>query len=266
MGVDGFVEIIDAKNRQARGRIFALQIKCGTSFFQEEKEDGYVFRGEMKHLRYWLDYSLPVVLVLCHPVTRECFWVQIASGAVQLHEKNWSVLVPNFNKFDESCKERILWTVRGPIVEDVISSSLYRLLNEKYRNVEIAPVCATPQDFMYFDELAEIDDVLHLVTYLYKPAEQFSASDIKQIMDKATVCASCCGWNTFNVPYNVLVILVALDIKDLHVSADFEKEMAKYQNLKTVRAVCSIGLGGGLTEIDDNDSYVVVLERGAPEL
>ena len=43
LGIDAHIEIITKKN-EATGKIIAVQIKCGESFFSESNEDGYVFR------------------------------------------------------------------------------------------------------------------------------------------------------------------------------------------------------------------------------
>src|SRR5215213_4072824 len=65
-GIDCLLEVL-TDNGDATGRLLAVQVKCGASYFNEVSADGegYVFRGDPKHLNYWLMHSLPVVLVLC---------------------------------------------------------------------------------------------------------------------------------------------------------------------------------------------------------
>jgi hypothetical protein len=43
-GIDAHIEIVDGD--ATLGRILAVQIKCGISFFREKDETGYIFHGE----------------------------------------------------------------------------------------------------------------------------------------------------------------------------------------------------------------------------
>lgn len=64
-GIDAQVEIVD--ENYPTGDLIAIQIKSGLSFFDEETDDSYVFRTTDKHMSYWANHSLPVILVLYHP-------------------------------------------------------------------------------------------------------------------------------------------------------------------------------------------------------
>lgn len=69
LGIDGFVEILD-DNRKTHGHLFAVQLKTGPSYFKEPNKEGFLFRGKRKHHKYWLEFSLPVLVVLCDPDTQ----------------------------------------------------------------------------------------------------------------------------------------------------------------------------------------------------
>jgi hypothetical protein len=63
VGVDALVEIVERE--RATGRLLALQIKAGRSWFREPAPSpGWVFRGPRRHLDYWLGHDLPVLVVL----------------------------------------------------------------------------------------------------------------------------------------------------------------------------------------------------------
>ena len=81
LGIDGFVETLD-QERKSHGRLLAVQLKTGPSYFREPNEDGFVFRGQTKHLKYWLNYSLPVLVVLCDPEERVCYWQNVVTTNV----------------------------------------------------------------------------------------------------------------------------------------------------------------------------------------
>ena len=80
-GVDAHIEVRDIK-KNATGRLIGAQIKSGKSFFAQSKDKGnhYVFYGELKHYKYWLNHSLPIMV---DPVTKECYWEYVNSDTVE---------------------------------------------------------------------------------------------------------------------------------------------------------------------------------------
>jgi len=71
-GIDAHAEVVDGED--VRGRLLALQIKGGVSWFGEPCPGGWWFRPAGKHVQYWTNHSLPVVVVLYHPETGRCHW------------------------------------------------------------------------------------------------------------------------------------------------------------------------------------------------
>ena len=61
-GIDAHTEPFDGLH-QPSGRLLALQIKSGDSYFRDETDDGWWYWGENKHLRYWLGHVLPVLIM-----------------------------------------------------------------------------------------------------------------------------------------------------------------------------------------------------------
>ncbi len=91
-GIDAHMEsIVDDR---VSGRLIALQIKSGPNFFQEEVENGFVFRGDQDHLNYWLEHSLPVLLLLVDLTNRKIHWVQVTPQAITSTGKGWKIIVP----------------------------------------------------------------------------------------------------------------------------------------------------------------------------
>ena len=91
-GIDAHVEIVDGL--YPSGKIIAFQIKSGLSFFGEESAEGFVFRSDDKHVGYWLNHAMPVVLILFQPESKQLFWQHIGKDTVESTGKNWKVLVP----------------------------------------------------------------------------------------------------------------------------------------------------------------------------
>lgn len=102
-GIDAHVEVVE--DDKVTGRLLALQIKSGLSWFKETSELGYVYRGEPRHLNYWTEHSLPVILVLYDDARKQAWWCAVSDRHVCQHEKSWSIVVPFSQLLDESAIE-----------------------------------------------------------------------------------------------------------------------------------------------------------------
>lgn len=71
-GIDAHVEVVE--NNTATGKLIALQIKSGKSWFKEKNSEGFVFRGKTEHLEYWQQHSLPVMIVLYQDDEQIAYW------------------------------------------------------------------------------------------------------------------------------------------------------------------------------------------------
>lgn len=99
-GIDAHVEIVE--NQRPTGKLIALQIKAGQSFFEEEVDGAYVFRTDDKHIAYWVGHSMPVVLVLYNPETKQAYWQHVSRDTVETTGKGWKILVPRISIFEET--------------------------------------------------------------------------------------------------------------------------------------------------------------------
>jgi hypothetical protein len=59
-GIDAQVEIWEGE--EFTGKLIALQIKSGVSYFRRNKDGNYVFTGELKHLDYWTRHRCQYLL------------------------------------------------------------------------------------------------------------------------------------------------------------------------------------------------------------
>lgn len=103
-GIDAHVEIIE--NNQATGRMIAAQIKGGPSWFREKTSEGIVYRGDKQHLQYWLNSSLPVIIILYDIESNTAYWQSVTSELAQSTGKRWKIIVPFTQKIDEASKEQ----------------------------------------------------------------------------------------------------------------------------------------------------------------
>lgn len=104
-GIDAHIEsIIEG---EVSGRLIALQIKSGSSYFEEETKDGFVFRGESDHLDYWLNHSLPVLLLLVDPLKSAVYWAHVTPASIESTGKGWKITVPKRNLLDGGALEEL---------------------------------------------------------------------------------------------------------------------------------------------------------------
>lgn len=97
-GIDAQVELVDEDT--VTGKLIAIQIKSGSSWLQEESEGSYIFRGDREHLNYWLDHSLPVLIVLCNTQNSQCFWQTISASNIVYTSKAWKISIPKYQKIN----------------------------------------------------------------------------------------------------------------------------------------------------------------------
>lgn len=111
-GIDAQVDVV-LDDGAVTGQMLALQIKHGSSFFNEKNQWGYVFRGEQKHFNYLANYPTPVLIVLSHPASDDCYWVVFDPSDTSRAGANWKITVPFENKLAES-KARIVALLPRP--------------------------------------------------------------------------------------------------------------------------------------------------------
>jgi hypothetical protein len=64
LGVDGQIEFLEPDKVVSSGKIIAVQVKSGPSYFKRESSDCFLFNTSTRHRRYWGLINLPVLLVL----------------------------------------------------------------------------------------------------------------------------------------------------------------------------------------------------------
>jgi hypothetical protein len=95
-GIDAHVEPVYVKDRPS-GRLLGLQIKAGPSYFDKKKETsaGWWYWGEKtRHLDYWLDHSLPVLIVMYDPASETLYWEHVTGDRAIRTGVGWKILIP----------------------------------------------------------------------------------------------------------------------------------------------------------------------------
>jgi hypothetical protein len=102
-GIDGYVDIV-REDGGVIGRNFAVQIKTGPSHVVKDSEQGFLLYGDLKHLNYFLNSPIPVVLVWVDDAKSRAWWVHIKPTAVRMTKGGWSILVPKANRLDSAAQ------------------------------------------------------------------------------------------------------------------------------------------------------------------
>jgi hypothetical protein len=111
-GIDAHAEVVDGE--EVIGKLLALQIKAGTSWFSEPGPAGWWFRPDAGHVQYWKDHSLPVVVVLYHPETGRCHWQRISQdNLIPTPTGGWKLLVPEAHVLDDSARTPLQAAAEG---------------------------------------------------------------------------------------------------------------------------------------------------------
>lgn len=130
-GIDAQIE--SKTGKKGTGRLIALQVKSGESYFREETEGGFIYRGEAKHSEYWLNHSLPVLLLLVDIETRNIFWTQVTGTKMESTGIGWKIEVPksnllelkHFREFEKIATDRR--TFPQDLIDEMISGDIESL-------------------------------------------------------------------------------------------------------------------------------------------
>lgn len=125
-GIDGQIEVVTAEGA-VTGQLLAVQIKFGKTFFQEKNQFGYMYRGDSKHFNYLANYPLPVLIVICHPDSKKCYWVRFDPTQTQPAGENWKMTVPFQN--DLALSKGVIETMLPPFEDHRSALEEYWVLN-----------------------------------------------------------------------------------------------------------------------------------------
>lgn len=112
IGIDAHMEFVESSGKSKQ--LLALQIKSGSSWFAEKKDDYIVFRDiNERQYNYWTMNSLPCVVVLYNPNDNMCIWQKLTIETIQKTNngkgKGFVVKVPLSQVFlNSSSNEQLL--------------------------------------------------------------------------------------------------------------------------------------------------------------
>lgn len=82
IGIDAHMEFIESSGKPKQ--LLALQIKSGTSWFKEKKDNYIIFRNiNQRQYNYWTMNSLPCIVVLYNPEDDMCIWQKLTVETIE---------------------------------------------------------------------------------------------------------------------------------------------------------------------------------------
>ncbi|MFF1614153.1 DUF4365 domain-containing protein [Amycolatopsis sp. NPDC058278] len=105
-GIDAHVE--PKTDGVASGRLVALQIKTGQSYFEPTPEGWrYRAKGNERHLHYWLGHTLPVLIIFCDPETEALYWERVTAERINYTPNDWTIVIPRNQTITPDAKDAI---------------------------------------------------------------------------------------------------------------------------------------------------------------
>ena len=250
LGVDGQIELVDEKLR-GTGRLLSVQIKCGKSLFNETTEQGFVFRGDRKHLNYWLQHSLPIIVIICDPETNLCYWQEVSSANTVPLEKGWKMIIPYQNILSAQSEDELQRIAGRPQHRDIVELLLYQFLHEKYiRRIEVCSLFELPRDYHKYAYLAKIDDELVMIDFHYDLVGRIKVEDIEEIIRWKDYNNNVCGPNPLHI-YIVTKSINALNLN--HKVIEFLKS---FDDVTYFRLIYRDDDHSWLDELDENNKPI----------
>lgn len=114
-GIDGYIDIV-TDDGGVTGQSIAVQIKTGKSFFATKTPAGFTFFEENKHLNYYLNLPVPLLVILCDDKARQCYWELFDIRKTEQASNGWKMNISRNNNLSERSKEELLDIV-GPAIE-----------------------------------------------------------------------------------------------------------------------------------------------------
>lgn len=111
-GIDAYADVV-TEDGLVTGQGFAFQIKYGDSYFANETDVATTYYGEQKHLNFYHNSPVPVILVVGRPGGL-LYWVQFNVDETDRTPTGWKLDIPKGNILDAKAKDALLAIVGPP--------------------------------------------------------------------------------------------------------------------------------------------------------
>jgi tetratricopeptide (TPR) repeat protein len=132
-GIDAHIEkfeLVKGKrgdHEVGTGRLIALQIKGGQSYFSRPSANGWWFSFKARKAKLWLGHALPVLVVLVDLDSGELYWQRVSAATVIKTGKNYKIEVPRSQTVATASAEWL--EIASGLEQHAISRFKYSLLS-----------------------------------------------------------------------------------------------------------------------------------------
>jgi len=200
-GIDAYIDIVSSGG-YVTGQTIGIQIKSGESFFKTKTKNGFTFYGELKHLNYYMNSQIPIVIIICDESKRKCYWGDFDGNKIEGTKTGWKLNIRSNNIFNESSKNKLLnllpppkdysddlneqWYINNLLKE--YDSIIFTITKNDILSRNIQPICE------FFDRLQVNDNlfsslqgkvILSFYGYNDDRRELFEIKEIRRWFKKA---------------------------------------------------------------------------------
>jgi hypothetical protein len=116
-GIDAHIETANAAGK-GTGRNIAVQIKSGSSYVKENEQGGIVHYTDERHIQYWAEHSLPVILIVYDPEQEIAWWCDVKAYISRhpslLSQGPYKVILPNTQQFTAESRDDLITLATVP--------------------------------------------------------------------------------------------------------------------------------------------------------
>lgn len=105
VGLDAIIEQVE--NGAPTGRFIAVQIKSGSGNFYKTQK-GLSHYVTNIHYNYWLNLSIPIILIAHIPEEGKTYWQEITETNLKRNKKSWKIEIPFKQEFNEKSENRLV--------------------------------------------------------------------------------------------------------------------------------------------------------------
>lgn len=133
-GIDAYIDVITEAGH-ITGKTIAAQVKTGSSYFNETNNFGWVFRGQMAHLNYYLNHDIPIIIILVDEINQKVYWCNCDPDKTEKAGDNWKITVPFNSELQISSKSELQKYI-SPIKDYVSQLETFWALNKRLKASE----------------------------------------------------------------------------------------------------------------------------------
>ncbi|WP_081934097.1 DUF4365 domain-containing protein [Massilia sp. 9096] len=104
-GVDGYVDYV-SPDGSVTGQFIAVQVKTGKSYLTPGGQMHW-YKDSKEHLNYFLNLPTPLLLIICDPEGKDCYWEVLKKENVDFGGAGWRYPIPKDKKLCKSSIDEI---------------------------------------------------------------------------------------------------------------------------------------------------------------